>query len=355
MSLYEGKDINLKEEPYCFACQYYDDRSVVSELKRCSRCHAAWYCSAQCQKRHFQEHRSLCKRIGGETNIVDLMAYPLQHIPMDDTVINLFETHVGELGAIDVAKDYLDALSSLANSCWNSAYEWEVKEVWEKSLSHYLELLRLDVGHRCETRFRVPFILLYLNRDDDAYCFMRYWINFGVEDDDTILARHASSRQGDWLYPVEPNCRYNDVAEESSSKLEETQYTLPHLVALAIIKMRIVAMGNAISQTLDFTFQETACKQIQEVRPIVQEVLAGFDINSQHQQLDRILDLIYHGEPSLLSTILESVHISETRRPVELIDALNGHNVSLKDFILLNGLRLFLRVPGAVDILRQRG
>ncbi|GAX25584.1 hypothetical protein FisN_28Hh054 [Fistulifera solaris] len=283
------------------------------------------------------------------------MAYPLQHIPMDDTIINLFETHVGELGAIDVAKDYLDALFSLANSCWNSAYEWEVREVWEKSLSHYLELLRLDVGHHCETRFRVPFILLYLNRDDDAYCFMRYWLNFGAEDDDTILARHASYCQGDWLYPVEPDCRSNDIAEESSSKLEETHYTLPHLVALAIIKMRIVATGKAISETLDFTFQETACKNVEEVRPIVQEFLFGFDINSQRQQLDTILDLIHHGDPSLLSTILESIHISETRRPVELVDALNYHNGSFKDFILLNSLRSFLRVPGAIDILRQRG
>lgn len=352
MFYYKGNDPNLKGGPYCFACHCYDDRTVVTELKRCSRCQAAWYCSGQCQKRHFKDHRSLCKRIGGETDIVELMTFPLQHLPLDDdSVGNLFETHLGEFGAVDVAHDYLEALSNLANSYWNAAYEWEVREIWEKSLFYYLELLRVDVAHQCETRFRVPFILLYLNRDDDAYCFIRYWLNFGGEDDDEILARHARSREGDWLYPVERNCRYNDLLEECP-KEDELKFTLPYMVVLAIIKLRILASHDAIARTLDFVFLQTEGRRIQEVRPMVHEILAGSDAATQRQQLNRILDRIQHGEPSIFRAILEYEHISETSRAADLYDTFRSQSFSLNDFILLNGLRSFCRVPGATDILR---
>ena len=33
------------------------------KLKRCSLCKTAWYCNAQCQKKHWSEHKSACKKI----------------------------------------------------------------------------------------------------------------------------------------------------------------------------------------------------------------------------------------------------------------------------------------------------
>ena len=46
----------------------------------------------------------------------------------------------------------------------------------ESSLSTCLELLcQSDPNNMCN-RFRVPFILLDLDRDDDAYCFLKWWV-----------------------------------------------------------------------------------------------------------------------------------------------------------------------------------
>lgn len=212
----------------------------------------------------------------------------------------------------------------------------------------------MDVAHQPETRFRVPFILLCLNRDDDAYAFIRYWLLFGSEDDDAILARHARSREGDWIYPIEPNCRFNDFLKECP-KDDALKFTLPYLVALTIIKLRILASHEAIAQILDIVFEKTNGKRIQEVRPLVQEILAGSDAATQRQQLNRVLDRIQNRIPNMFVAILEYEHLSETRRSVDLHNSMGGESLSLIDFVLLNGLRSFCRVPGATDVLRLLG
>lgn len=33
------------------------------QLKRCSQCRSVWYCSAECQKGHWSEHKVLCQAI----------------------------------------------------------------------------------------------------------------------------------------------------------------------------------------------------------------------------------------------------------------------------------------------------
>jgi hypothetical protein len=42
----------------CTGCQR---AGTAADLKRCGRCKAAWYCSVDCQKRHFKVHKQVCK------------------------------------------------------------------------------------------------------------------------------------------------------------------------------------------------------------------------------------------------------------------------------------------------------
>lgn len=350
---YEGKDPILKEKPYCYACQYYDDRTVVSGLKRCSRCQVAWYCSGDCQKKHFKEHRELCRRIAEQTKCVEQEAIPLRTLTWDedDNVgENLFEMYVGEFGDFDETQEYLDARAMLAASYWEAAYDFEVKEVWEKALFHYLELLRLDVTYRCVVRFRVPFILLYLNRDDDAYAFIRYWLRFDELDYDEVLLRHASSREGDWLYPVELNCRYLDIFKECANMEGKEEVSGPYLVALAIIKLRIIASHAAISRTVDFALMKTDAHRIQEIRSIVQEMLVGSDAASQCQQVNELLNNVH---PLTLDAMHAFEEISELEQASELEELIHFHPFPIS-ITLWNGVRAFFRVPGAADILRLR-
>jgi hypothetical protein len=52
----DGADAGLSGH-YCEACDVFGLRE---ELKRCSRCEAAYYCSERCQREHWPSHRSLC-------------------------------------------------------------------------------------------------------------------------------------------------------------------------------------------------------------------------------------------------------------------------------------------------------
>jgi hypothetical protein len=220
---YDGKDTNLREDPYCFACKLFHGRFVLSNLKRCSRCKVAWYCSADCQKKHFKHHRESCTVIAQEIRYVEEEAVPLRTYidPFDEEgePENIFETRVGDFGLIEEAADYLTTRHELADSYWHAAYDSEIKEVWEMALFHYLELLRLDDLVGFETTYRVPFILLYLNRDDDAYAFIRHCIGPDDSIDDEYYDSHVSTDRN-WKYFLSTkSLRFATTEEEVSGSL----------------------------------------------------------------------------------------------------------------------------------------
>ncbi|GAX25585.1 hypothetical protein FisN_28Hu055 [Fistulifera solaris] len=357
---YEGKDSNLKERPCCFSCRFFNHKIIIPAPKCCSSCQIAWYCSAECQDGHFGFHRYFCKHIVEKKELVRIGAVALRNAPNPSGgTINPFETLVGFFDEGESTRAYLESLFNLANSYWLAAYESEIKEVWEKALFCYSEILRLNIAHQCDVRFRVPLILLYLNRDDDAYSFIRYWINFEEQDDTELFSRHERSREGDWVFPLEPNCRFLDIFEECST-LNEQKYTMPFLVAMVIIKLRIIASHEAISQTLDFVFQKTSAQKIQEVRPILHHMLAGCDLTTQRQQLRRLLDKIQVDDSqiddsSVFDFFRRCEHISENRNTRGISYILFDPLPFPRYLILENSLRCFFRVPGALDILGLRG
>ena len=229
--------------------------------------------------------------------------------------------------------NYSMALTNLADSYWDAAYNCEIKVVWERALFHNLELLRLDAWCADVIRIRVPFILLYLNREDDAYAFTRYWLMIEDLNYDQILAPHRRSREGDWIYPIEPNCHYLDIRKECP-KLEEVKSIVPYLVVLAIIKLRIVASHDATVRAVDFV-----------------RMLDRNDIPSQRQQVHQLFARIQHDEPCLLSTMLELGDQFQSHESTKMKDLTENYPYPI-NITLWYGLRVFVRVPGAVEILR---
>ena len=354
---YDGKDHNLKDNPYCFAC--HDPTVSVSALKRCSRCQVAWYCGAECQKKHFKDHRAQCHQIAAGRLITEEASIPLRNF-IDSGASDVMENYLGRddagFNGYEGMLAYLEARSNLAAMYWDAAYESEVKEVWERALFHCKETMQFDAAYDPPTRIRVPFILLCLNRDDEAYAYIRFWLKVEDYSDpvyDEGISWHGRSEGGDRPYPVEENCRYNDIFKDCT-KLEELPLTSPYLLVLAIIKLRIIASHDAISRIVDFVFQSTDGKRVQEVKPIVQEMLVGCDITSQRQQLDRIFYRIERDQPSMLNDLLECEYMSERRQPLDLDEDFLDEYAFPVNIALANGLRTFYRVPGAGDILRQR-
>jgi len=83
-------------------------------LKTCTRCRIAKYCSAQCQKEDFPDHKKACKRIKKLTDKVEELAEELR-CARTFGLQNLFVTQVGRFWCIFVTRDYCRARLELAN------------------------------------------------------------------------------------------------------------------------------------------------------------------------------------------------------------------------------------------------
>ena len=202
----EGKDTNLLEEPRCLQCL----ETSATKLLRCSRCHCAWYCNTTCQTKHYiEKHRKVCQNIAKFQKLAQHHEFLLRHHSE-----NPFETGVGYFWELPHTQLYMEASYDLAEAFWAAARDSQVKEVWEKTLYYLLENLRLGAIDHLGARLRAPFLLLELNRDDDAVSFIRYWA--GMNDDlnlalEEMHVNSVNTKVGEWIYPRKTDGRYVDL------------------------------------------------------------------------------------------------------------------------------------------------
>lgn len=321
--MYEGKDKSLLDEPRCFHCFKTPD----TKLLRCSRCNVAWYCSTTCQAKHYREkHHVICRGIDKCTKQVQEQEAKIR----SDPGTNFSAMQCGLLWSWQETLPYMEASYALADWYWRAAYECEVKQVWEKALYHLLEHLRQGAIDHMEIRFRVPFLLLYLNRDDDAFCFIRYWVKLSEvirKNLEAIYYAHVDTKEGDWIYSHETNCRYSNLFEQTSKRIQDVQ--TPFHVALAIIKLRIVAAHDA---ALEGSVARTE-----------------INVESQREQINWFLSAVIQQSPSMLPAIINPRPLTDQPPPKEVIQ---GH-LSEVYRTVMDGRRCFERVPGAMDMLKR--
>lgn len=326
--MYEGKDTNLLDEPRCFHC--LDETPSATKLLRCSRCNVAWYCNTTCQKEHYhKKHHVVCRGIAKSTKRVQEEEIKIRSEPGN----NFSAMQCGMLWTWQETMPYMEATYASADWYWRAAYECEIKQVWEKALYHFLEHLRQGAIDHMEARFRVPFILLYLNRDDDAFCFIRYWVQLSKvirKEPEAIFEVHENTKVGDWIYSREANCRYSNLFEQTSRQAQDVQ--TPYNVALAIIKLRIVAAHDAAVE------EGTAPHLPNE-----------FNVERQREQINVLLSAIRHQNPSMLPALINPTPLTDQPPPSEAIE---GHPSEVYR-TLMDGRRCFERVPGAMDMLQR--
>jgi hypothetical protein len=137
---------------------------------------------------------------------------------------------------------------------------------------------------------------------------------------------------------------------EIISDADPNEVEVPFLVGLGIMKLRIVATYDSSMQSLHLAMKKTAgC--IQEVQSGIQDTLIRDDVQSQWEQLNRLLDAIDHLNPSMLPAILNPKPFFQQLLPPSQIVA--GHP-SEAFRTLVDCRRCFYRVPGALALLRTR-
>jgi hypothetical protein len=332
---FDGKDPRLEEGSWCAKCHSRRE----SGLRCCSRCKTAWYCNAKCQEADYESHKSLCVSIARTLKKVNKLTSPLRNT-INDIFLepqNFFESQVGLFGQFYESQAYLTTRRELVELYAQAGNILETKCVWEKALSHALELLRLDFRDVNNTRYAIPFILLNLNRDDDAFDFIRYWMN----------NHHFESQEGEWIYPRNENCRYLDIFKEVSW-VNDRNATLAFLVALLIIKFRIVATYDATCGSIDLAFGTSNGQRIQEIQCTVKEMLLDetlMNIENQREQVERLVNVIHRRNAIILPAILNPVPLLGKKWRDAPDEAL---------FVLLHGTGCLIRVPGAQTLLEQR-
>ncbi|GAX18224.1 hypothetical protein FisN_31Hu023 [Fistulifera solaris] len=314
---YEGIDTHLKDEFYCFTCH-----EKPADLIRCSRCKVAWYCTFSCKRAHAEEHQELCDEVSRHMHVLDEAVIQLQQDTMDPATQSR------------AARAFAD----MADSYWTAAYVSDFEPNWILALMYYVQCIAIKF--RNSEMFRIPFAFLYMNRDDEAFSYIRDRVNDRVQPWDYTE------------YPTEHNCRFDDILEESPG-LRELPLRVPFLMAVLIIKLRIIASHDAIAQVVDFAFQNTELKRILAVRSKVQEMLTGSQ--TQRMQVEQLLQAFDAVDLSVMRPVLldfERVSgMLNDKKLGTLLLMMGPVHDNLPVFVaLLNGLRLFHRIPGVIDM-----
>jgi hypothetical protein len=268
---------------------------------------------------------------------------------------NYFEKRLGTFGQWEETQMYMLAHNTLMDNYVQAAFVVEIKDVWEKALFHALELLRLDAIGPTDVRYTIPFMLLNLNRDDAAFDFIRHWTKFDFDSIVNLVASvlsHVGSQEGQCLYPREKNCRYLDMFEECPS-FDDQEVPLAFLVAILVIKLRLVATYDATHSAINLAFNSPGGRRIQEVKTAVKEMLIDDSLvnyQSQRHQIERLMDVIHRNNPIMLPAILNRVPLLMKNLPQERVPGSPSEAL----FVVIHSARCFTRVPGAEEILERR-
>ncbi|KIY73334.1 hypothetical protein CYLTODRAFT_365815 [Cylindrobasidium torrendii FP15055 ss-10] len=84
--------------------------------KRCSQCLSISYCSAECQKSHWKEHKTMCKSLKGGT-WAPLIIKTEMNINGQRAVADMYSYHapMSKLGVIDDSRDHIDGIPENAH------------------------------------------------------------------------------------------------------------------------------------------------------------------------------------------------------------------------------------------------
>jgi hypothetical protein len=89
-----------------------------------------------------------------------------------------FTNHIRSFYFIHETRDYMQTRLKLADQIYALAVQAKPPQLnfWEPVIGHYQEMLRLCMSDNLGLCQKFPFLLLHVNRDDDAACFVVHWL-----------------------------------------------------------------------------------------------------------------------------------------------------------------------------------
>ena len=349
---YDGKNYSLIHNLSCFSCE---KEEIPDKLFTCSRCGISKYCSKDCQKEDFTLHKKSCKQIKYLKDKLEILAEELHHQDdWDGREENLFETSVGDFWGLDDPRDYCCTRLELADEILHVAHDYERISIFDIAISHYLELMRLSHSDNQGCRSRTPFILLSMDRDDDAYNFIKWWES--VPGSDYDWGDPPPVREGEWSYLTNQN-RYEDmftVCDKLYSGELCSDMDLCFLAALALIKFRILAKHEQrlkeYEALLPHMERLSVGNTLTNVLHIIKEKLVGDKdwiklMREQEDHLNKYLEMIQKSNKTFLPAVVNPAPLRSQPCPGEYSEG----SVEEAWLTLDYSWKLFHITPGAVQ------
>lgn len=264
------------------------------DLRRCSGCRVMFYCSTAHQATHRQSHKSACNAIKTRRVAMEQEEETLRNHPGDFmTPADPFRTGVGKFWLIYDTRDYMRARFGLVDVMTRV----KTVESVQAQFDHCMDMLRLCRGDNMGIRQLVPALMLRLDKDQECYDFMVWWL---LTCDDPKY---------DWGNPELPyldtkNFDVFDEGVESGSFCGS--FNLSHAVSVTLLKVKLILDMMA----LDYTTTTVGGKVPREILDLIQSYVIRSPITALNKQeftddrpwmaavvaeLEEQVDVLYRG------------------------------------------------------------
>jgi hypothetical protein len=180
-------------------------------------------------------------------------------------------------------REYVRRRMRYAEAMWEIAYKHESYEATEKVLNELLEIKRLDFLDPFNAKHMAAFMFLYLNRYDEAFSFLHFWMRIKTENE-----KRFNLKRGEWLF--DKGYKTGGIGENFLQCAEcfGPSLEIPHdgsLLAMTALKMKLV-------KDLEAKLEATNGYGIKR------------EIEAQNKMIKMCFKMLYMWNPTLLRALL---------------------------------------------------
>ena len=351
---------------YCFTCCTDEDQNNKVSIQRCSRCQCAYYCSRECQLEGYDSHKEFCleykklnKKLAKEKKAL---------LETDDPLAPgkyFSEETIGHFWGLLDPRAYCRVRYGFAEHILEQAHYMDLKQIYDRGLSHFMELLRLIHSDNMGIRYKVPFILITLNRDEDAYNFIKWWLTIDPNGTYDWGDVPKNTKQGDWLYLT------NESIFENFGDYISRYTALSFVASLVLIKIRLVIkLKRSLMMKDKINLYLSQCDELfcnKEHSNMIGDIIVGnyvctYPSHLKLSNVENMKKVINEQELHVNTLLSEMVQMNKmfvqslvNPRPMrqQNYPQYSSQGSPEEAFIVMNDCcRLFARTPGAIKRLQ---
>ena len=183
----------------------------VRVLKSCGSCRIVYYCGKECQKKNWKAHKYCCNYVKNlrleietlEKNFEVTNSRPIKpkEIEFHKKCDGICESYYPEIIPKDPYLYYVWKKQCFAYAIWNFAEGSKSYPIYDQIFKLIVEIMRMSAFGLCEMRKFLVMALFNMDRDDEAYNVITFWMTKFEETNSKTMAKMMNDLQiGEWLY-----------------------------------------------------------------------------------------------------------------------------------------------------------